>query len=389
MPLNIEQLRTPVTADEMLDTQIGFLQIAGFQTTGWQPGRIQRTFMLMVSQLLADHSEATKQITELSFNGFARSTPLSLLADSNFDNQRQEAVRYAGPMRLTNTSTVPQTIEVRQLLAATDNDDQFQNTTGGVVSADGGVLDLQFEAVLGGSAGLVADGSVTRLLTPIAGVTVANSIGTPWFTTTGTDEEADSKLQQRNATKWGSLGIELVRDGYINLALEVVGIDKAEIDDNNPRGEGTVDVYVAAGGGLAGTSEKEALQLEFSRRVLGTSSDFPPLPASHVAVRDPPTQALQLTGQVLHTPNITSVLMQTRVEQALDDFLFRLPLGGNNYFPAIENKITLGDLHQLLEGVPGVRTVSLTDPTGDVSVASYALVLGSAVWNLTYIPVTT
>jgi uncharacterized phage protein gp47/JayE len=293
-------------------------------------------------------------------------------------------------MLLTSTSQVPYDIQVGQLIASDDQKREYRNTTGGTLSA-GGTLELQWEATIAGADHNTGDGTVTRLLTPLAGVTVANSVGTPWYTTTGADQETDAGLKERNRTKWATQSLEMVADGYRNYALSVAGIVKISIDDNNPRGENTIDVYVAAAAELAGEAEKQALQEIFAKRVFGASSTYeePPTAGTTVAVLDVNTDELTLTGTVYHDPNVSEANVTAAVEEALGDFLDATPIGGYDFAPGPSNVITPGDILQVLEGVDGVRTVTLTAPTAPVSVGVRTLVTPQAGgWGLTYQAVT-
>jgi len=388
--LSISQLRKPAARQEVLDEWIDILQSLGFSTTGWQPGRVQRTFLTAAATIVADMSEVAKAIVEFGFNSFSSGVPLTEFARSRYENTRLPAVKTAGPMTLTSTALVPYDIEVGQLIVSNDSGKKFRNTTGGTLNA-GGTLTLTFQATLAGQSHNVGSNTVTKILTPLAGVTVANSAPDPWYTTTGIDQETDAALKERNRTKWATQSLEMVADGYRNYALSVAGITKISIDDNNPRGENTIDVYVAAEFSLVGAAEKQALQEIFAKRVFGTSSTYeePPTAGTTVAVLDPNTDELTLTGTVYHDPNVSEATVTDAVNEALEDFLTATPIGGYDFAPGPSNVITPGDILQVLEAVEGVRTVTLTTPTAPVSVGVRTLVTEQAGgWGLTYQAVT-
>lgn len=390
--ISIEQLRAPPTSEEVLTDELETLKSLGFQTTGWQVGRVQRTFLKAICTIIADATEIAKTTIEFAFNRLSKGAALSELSKSRFDNTRNRAVKTKGPMTLSSTASIPYTIEPGKLLVATENNIVFRNVTGGTLSA-GNVtpssLDLTFEAVVAGSAANIEDGLTLTLLTPLAGVTCTNP-GDPWYTTIGVDEEADATLHRRNETRWPTLSIELVREGYENLALNVNGITKTYVDDQNPRGPFTVDVYVAGDLKEAGDTAKEALQAEYAKRVLGTASELPADPAtsdSSVVVRDAPSRNWTLAGTVYYSSTLTLSEIQPRVELAVKDFLTPLPLGGSDYSPGPANVLAIGDIYEVLEGVDGVKTVDLTDPTDDLSVGTTAQVLVPT-FNLAYVAVT-
>src|SRR5690606_696186 len=92
---------------------------------------------------------------------------------------------------------------------------RFTNLTGGTLSL-GGTLDLSWEAEEPGDDYNLANGTLTVMVTPLAGVTVANpdpGTGT-WITQTGADEESDPELRERCRNKWSTLGTGSTEDSY-------------------------------------------------------------------------------------------------------------------------------------------------------------------------------
>src|SRR5690606_5508813 len=167
----------------------------------------------------------------------------------------------------------------------------FRNTTGGTLNA-GGTLTLQWEATLAGSQHNVGNGQVTTLVTSRAGVSISNpdSGSGTWFTTLGQDEESDADLRIRNSTKWATLSLEWVEAAYV-YAARTLGARKVKIDATNPRGPGSVDVYLAGDFAVYGTEQMEAFQAGFAERTFQTETVWPPtdLPyPSHVAVKQTP-----------------------------------------------------------------------------------------------------
>jgi hypothetical protein len=384
--LSVQQLRTPITRKQALDWLVTLLKSFGFDTTGWQDGRIQKTLLLSVCTLVSDLTELNKDVVEFGFNEYASGAALTLFSKSRFNNTRIAAVRTRGPMRLTSTASIPYTIEPGQLVAATDDGIEFRNVDGGVVPA-GGSVPLMFEARLAGSDSLVPAGAVTRLLTSLAGVTIANAEQDPWYTVAGKDEESDASLRLRNSTKWATLGLDLVGEGYVNLALSN-GAVKVTLADQNPRGAGTIDVYCAGDLAVLSDSDMGAIQLAFSKRAFHTDAVWPPSSTSRANAVKPDTQPLDLIGVVYHDPAVDQATMRARVEGALKDFLRRTPIGGWDYRPGPANVIMLGDILDVIKETEGVRTVNLSSPSSSFAVNPLKLVV-QGLWSLTYTPVTT
>jgi uncharacterized phage protein gp47/JayE len=386
MSLSIAQMRSPFTRGEALEWLLEVLQSAGFDTTGWQNGRIQKSLMLMFATAYSDHSEVVRDLVEFGFNDYATGDPLNLFSQSRYDNTKVAAVRTKGIITLTSKATIPYTIQPGQLLAATSYGTEFRNLNGGTLAA-GGTLPLTFEARVAGSGGNVPAADITRLLTSLAGVTVS-ATGSPWYSVTGADEESDSKIQQRNTTKWSRQNrLQLIRDAAINLALEN-GAGKVTVDDNNPRGPFTANVYCAAEDGALGPTELAAIQLAFSKVTWHSSPTWPAAPDSEIAVLVPVEYPLDITVQIFHDATRSSADVLTDARQALHDLLRRTPIGGVSYPPNFTNVLPAGDLSQALEDVQGVQTAifqGLANPT----LLNPLQVVIEGTWQIECIPVAT
>ncbi len=385
--LSVASLRKPSKLSTSYSWLLELLNSVGFETTGWQPGRIQRSLMTTFAAGNADLTELAKFAVEANFGPLAKGPALTMYSLSRYGNKRNLARRTRGPMRLTNKGSIPHTFEVGRLIVSDGAGVEFRNVTAGsIASGSAGspkTLDLEFEAVKAGVAGsLVARGAVTRLVTQFAGVTVSNNVTappSPWYTVAGLDEESDYNLQRRNETKWALSSLILVKEGFEAVALQN-GAIKVDIDDTNPRGAGTLDVYAASAAAPLGTAEMQALQLAFSKRVLNTEATWlNPWPVGNpslVQVKHAPTQVLDLTGSTVYfTGELATV--KGSVQQALRDLITLTPLGGYSYPPGPQNVITLGDLTNAIEESDGVATFS-PGFTGDIAVASRHLVIAPA-----------
>jgi hypothetical protein len=301
-------------------------------------------------------------------------------------------------MRLRNRSSSSYTLDVGRVIVSDSIGTEFRNVTGGTL-LPGSVgapsyLDLEFDAVLAGAKGNVGRNTVTTMVSQYAGVTVTNDvtpIDQPWYSITGLDEELDSALRKRNSTKWALQSLILVKEGFEAVAL-ANGAIKVDIDDTNPRGQGTLDVYAGGAASLLGTSVMQALQLAFSKRVLNTDATWlNPWPVGNpslVQVKPPPTQEFSLPGGVVYYSGELSTV-RSLVRQALLDLITLAPIGGYNYAPGPTNVITEGDISNAIEDCEGVETTVL-GIAGDIPVASRHLVVPPAdpYFNLTFTAVT-
>lgn len=381
--LSVENLRTTATTSGAYRWLIELLTYVGFETTGWQPGRIQRSLMTTFAAGNADLTELGKFIAEFGFGPTSSGPALKLFSKSRYDNDYFRAVKTSGPMRLRNKSSSNYPMEVGKVIVQDAAGVQFRNVTAGTL-LPGSVgaptsLDLTFEAVKAGAGGNVGRSTVNKMVTQFAGVSVENNVTPitgPWYTVTGLDEELDSALRKRNETKWALMSLDLVKEGFEAVALKN-GAIKVDIDDSNPRGQFTLDVYAGGQAELLGASVMQALQLAFSKRVFHTEATWlnpwPPGNPSLIQVKHPPTQEFSLPGGIVYySGQLNSV--KAAVRQALLDLIILAPIGGYSYAPGPENVITLGDIADAIEECEGVQTTHL-GITADIPVAARHLVI--------------
>lgn len=397
MSLSVDQLQNPPTRAECTDFLIKLLQRLGFQTTGWQEGRLAHTILNTAASGLSAFAQLSATMINNTNNETAAGTALTYYSDSRFSNTRIAAVATVGPFTLTNSGTASYEISAGQLIF-TSNGITFTNTGSGT-SVPGEPIDIDVVCSTLGDVGNIANNSTITLQTPLAGVTVTNpspgqdSEGNdlPWYTTTGSDQETDSELRLRNSTKWGLLAVEKTETAVVNLALKQDGVEKAIAVTDNPRGDYTVDVYVSGSTSLISTAQITAAQENFAKYTFGTESVWPPtdLPKpSAYYLKNPTLRELILKGNIYYNPVFSESDMQDRVETALNDFVKLIPIGGRNYTNGATNLVTVGDIYETIETVQGVESVTLsevgpnpvTSPVGDIKLAETDLLTGPDDW---------
>src|SRR5690606_23973021 len=168
------------------------------------------------------------------------------LSRSRFGNERNPALATQRKLTLACAAGEgPHTIGLGDLVATDADGHTFRNIEGldivyPITLASGGTVTLLFEAEIAGAAHNVANGNVNALVTTLAGVTISADV----LYRAGQDEESDERLRARNASKVATRALEPIRDTIENLALEAApAVTAVGIDDENPRGAGTFDVY--------------------------------------------------------------------------------------------------------------------------------------------------
>jgi uncharacterized phage protein gp47/JayE len=381
--LSLDNLRQPISRAEALERVLELMQSLGFDTTGWQEGRIQRTLITLFATIMADMSEVNRVIADAGFNEFATGKMLELFSNSRYQNQKFAARATSGLIPLTSTATTAYPIADGELIAATDNGVEFRSVGAYTIAANA-TTNVRFTARVKGADGNVGTNTIVNLLTPLAGVTIINP-GDPWYDVSGVDLESDASLRLRNSTQWSRLSVELIAGAYENIARDN-GAAKVKVNDENPRGAGTVDVYVAGEYAKLSNAEVTVIQEAFAARAFQTDSDWPPAFSSRVIVKQPLTQAPTISGTLYHDPGVASSVILERAYQALRDFLAVTPLGGWDYSPGPANVIMYSDLIDVLKDVEGVYTVNLSNPVGNISVGALTLVKEGNWAGLTAVP---
>lgn len=360
MSVPLETLRTEPTRAELLSVVLAKLEILGLAVTSWQEGSIQLQAFTAVSAIGADFAKLGTKLANFGFNSYSTGAPHREYSRSSYGNEPQAAQKTIGPCTLTSTSTSAHVIGVGQLIVATATGVEYTNTTGGTLNA-GSTLQLTFEALLAGAAGNVANGAITVLKTPLAGVTITNPAGGSgvWYTTSGADPEQTTKLRARNTTRWGTLNqVAMPTDGYRNLALSIAAITKVYVDDQNPRGPYTIDVYIATASGPAGATEIAALQA-----LLNLKKG----PHANVLVKAPTNKPIDVTATIHIQASLNTAARRATIEAAGDAFINAQEIGGIILPPSTTRIIPRSELLGAYTAVRGVVGVTMATPAADIT----------------------
>ncbi len=356
MSLSVEQLTTINTVDEALELILSILESEGFPARSWQEGSVNRTEVEYLAQLLASNSELIATITKGGFNDLAVGDGLTLFSDSSYDNQRDEAVRTRGLIRLTVASgSGPYSVGVGESIVLDPGRDLRYRSLNAMTLTSAAPVTDTFEAEVPGSEGNdPVAGEINVLVTALAGVTVVN-VGSPWPTLNGADEEGDPELQTRNTNKWATLSEAGPKGLYIFWALAAdASVTRVSVDDTNSEGAGTVIVYIAdADAGLGAPTDATVLAYILARRTLGAT----------VTVLPAVSLPLVVTYTATYDPTVfdDDAAAEAAVESALNAFRATFPIGGVGFGEAFP----LGGIYSAANAVAGIVNVTFSAPLAD------------------------
>jgi len=363
---SLEQLRDPPTEEEALDELKQLLTDAGLITTDWVPGTVELTLLRLSAFLYNKSGENASTLSKIFFNDDAEGDALTALSDSHFDNQRSEAVKTQGRMILSlSVGNGPYNFGIGEVNVVADDQFEYTNVTGGTLSGPSYFLTMSFEAADYGSAYNIANDS-SALRTTYNGVSVFNPAqerSDTWVSRLGVDEEPDDVLRLRNSTKWSTLATgEMVNDRVRSIALNASpDVHDVYVDDQNPRGAGTVDVYCAGDLFTAPGGSVAEVQHKLTGSFFGDSSRIQAFPAPEVE--------FARTITVYYRPSGVLEEVTTSVEEALDSWITDVPIGGLDFSPGPNHVASIGDLLALLEGIETVRKAVIQDAGTDITLA--------------------
>lgn len=374
MALSLFDLQTPVSVESVRAYLEGLLIAEGFPVTAWQNESAARAFLELQAQAGAQQSIPVSALAKMGFLSTSEADFLTALVKSAYDDDRAAAVSTVMPISMINSGTTTYVKGAGEIIIQSRTGRNFHNVAAATVTA-GATTIHSFVSEFPGAASNVPAQDMT-LVTPLAGV-VARFIGL--FTTAGADEEGDPQLRVRASSKWATLRVEKIAPGVVNLARNAApSVHDIVIDDENPRGPGTLDVYLAAANATAGASDVILVQAALDGALFGTGV----FQKAGLAIAAP-TVALDL-GMTVYVRGITAVQAQTALLDAWAAFLLTVPIGGFDLSPGPQNIILPDQITDFMAGVSGVVASSVTAPATDpIAVPLHTKVLqGATAFNI-------
>ena len=204
----------------------------------------------------------------------------------------------------------------------------------------------------------VGEGTITRMVTPVAGISaVANidwedtsvepPVTIPYLKLEGTDIETDEQLRQRAIGTWETIGIGGTRKAYQTWALSVTGVVACSVLDDFPFGPGTVGVVIV---GPEGAPSPQLIQDVYD----------------YIKLRKPLTADVRVLGPMIETVNISLIVTRfayATEEEIEEDVLTKIEDYAENL--QLGEGLIISRLINVLMDVPGVYNAQITSPVID------------------------
>lgn len=386
MAFTFEQLTEPKTQKEVLVELKKFLEDLGIQTTNWKPRSPSQTNLQLDAYI---YKQLLDRIASQSFNQlnqYASGSALSELSISRFQNERILADKTRGYMNVSSSALIqPRTWLPGELKVADPGNNQlvFLNMeTITVSSADAESL-YKFEAQEAGESYNIQTGVTMSNVVTMNGLRVTNPVfGTnsdTWITDPGVNMESDNALRSRNETKFASLQRgESISKGIEHIIYEANQMEFVRCDDTNPRGPGSVDVYIANALTTGTSTQVDVAQDALNLNSFNNTNYQSDSSAYRVQAFAAPALPWNRAIQVWVSPTFPYQELKEAIAKVMDDLVSITPIGGFKY--SINGGIVPSDnrLHHLpyslvvdrLMNVEGVKMVNASD-TSDIDLGPF------------------
>lgn len=223
---------------------------------------------------------------------------------------------------------------------------RFETIEEGLLAAGQDHVDIPVQALVPGSSGNVAAGTILSMAVAPAGISACSN---PSPCQGGVDREEDEQLRERVLDTFRRLPNGANAAFYQQGALSFDQVAAAVVVPK-PRGTGTLDVVVATHQGVPEQDLLDELAEYFqSRREI----------AVEVQVRAPQTQAVQVSVQVAPQSGSQGEQVLDEVEGAVRGWFTGQRLGQD---------VLLAQLGSLIYGCDGVANYTILSPAADVEV---------------------
>lgn len=366
--MDFRQLIGHKTFEVLVQEALQRLKNAGSRISNLNIGGIFRTLTELAMQGLADLYNLLGDVVSQGFIDSATGAWLDLKV-AEVGIARNLAVKTEGNITAGRADTSAVAVIPVGTIMATERSPQGEElryfvTQEVIIPKLVAEAQVPVRAEFPGSRYNVSDGMISKLTTHIAGIDyVRNDSG--WITTEGTDEETDEALRERYRLRWNELSQGGTRLAYISWARTVSGVADVAVDDQFPRGQGTVDVIITGSGGAPSQALIDQVQAYIDERK----------PITADALVKGPRQLEQDIAVTLLLPKTRGDA--TATQSAADNLIRALSApnsAAENDWLHIGEGLYRSRIISLLMSLQDVLNVSVNQPVADVIPAADELI---------------
>lgn len=352
--------------DDLKTEYVQKLKDNGFVITNFNSGGIFYTLLMIILQCRIDLISLCRTVLSNMFVSYAESSWLDLKA-ADYSKSRKQPLKTRGYVTVSRNAA-GDAIKISKghiFKTALDiNGDELkfiviEDTT---LQQNSLTVAVPVEAENEGSEYNVPENQITRTLVHIEGIdTISNT--TDWITREGSDLEETESLRSRVLNSWAELSTMPIADKYKNACEAVQGVLFVTVDDQNPRGQGTIDIIVTSSAGAA-SEELLALVLAAAEEIKAPYDDL--LVKSSTVI----TQNISVTVTVDYGTNTDG--LEDDIKSAI---ISMMAVSQSRNL----NELNVADIIYCVKASISVaRNVRVTTPSEDISLdVSNVIILGT------------
>ena len=240
--------------EELKEETIAQLKEEGFAITNFSSGGIFYTLLMILFQMRIEFVKLLRSISNNLFIAHAQGIWLELKA-SDYSKKRKAALKTQGLVTISRTApgeaiTISKGHVFKTSKDINGEELRFFALENTILQQNILSVPVPVEAEQEGSRYNVATGQITQSLTHIEGIdTISNESG--WLTREGSDIEDIESLRDRTLNAWADVATMPIAQKYKNVCEAVSGVLFVRVDDQHPRGQGTIDIIVTSTAGQA------------------------------------------------------------------------------------------------------------------------------------------
>lgn len=365
MSVNWGELIGTKTFSELVTESRKRLGQSNSKITNWTIGGVFRTLVETACWCVSQMYTLLEKVVPMGFIDSATGSWLEFRA-ADVGLARRTAKQAVGKVifsRQTDTSravSIPSGSIVKTEMQDDGNELRYFVTDNVVIPAGAESVEVSVKAEFEGAAYNVGAGYIRVLVTHIPGIDAVTNTA-DWLIEEGVDSESDTALRKRYKLRWNELATGSTALAYKSWAYQVPGVMDVAVNDNNPRGEGTVDVIIASPAG----APTEALRQDVKDYI----DTRRPL-CSDVQVIGPTLQPVNLDITLLLYPDRGSLAeARTEAETILQKFFTMTDDETDVDAQKIGDDFVRARLIRYLMEIQDVFNVVLTSPADDIPVA--------------------
>lgn len=364
--LILDKLIPLPTEDEELEAIKMELTEAGFVITNFKSGGIFHTLIRIFIRIKVEMLTLARTMLGNVFLSSADNVDWLELRSADFGKTRKQALKTQGNLTLTRTVTTDNITVPAGYVFKTEPDSdgnvlRYISTSAVVFTAGSTSCSVPVEAESAGSDYNVPAGKITQSLIHIEGVTgITNA--EDWITREGSDIEDIESLRSRALNSFSDLATNPTAAKYKSVCEAVEGVLYVSVDDQHPRGQGTIDIIVTSSTGSATQALLDAV-LAVAETIAGLYDNLL-------------VKASDTVGQNIAVTIVLPMLISdSGVAETAKETIRNLFIVSRN---RTLSELYLSDLIVALKvAIPTAKSIRITEPAADVILSTdKVIVLG-------------